>query len=198
MVYGEWPGQDADLQKAVSIVFVGIIDEVVIQPYVAGQKTLANGTIEYIWAISSVEIPLQMDVWSASIPDRSDLSFRMRQALYRGRDYTKVSPVGSLQNADPYVNDLLLPGAFGLDGCNICYDFDPPVITDSPDAAQRNEYRATFKGSAQFTLIERAVSPALAGIKFKMRISNFGSPPTMSGTYDIAATAAKVYSKDVP
>jgi hypothetical protein len=63
-------------------------------------------------------------------------------------------------NADPARNGVLLRLGNEWDGF-VDFLFDAPARNDTPDAAQRCEYRATYRGSAWMDLVRRAESPRI-------------------------------------
>jgi hypothetical protein len=64
--------------------------------------------------------------------------------------------------------------------------FDAPRRSDSPNAQRETEWRATYEGTADFTLSVKAQSSRMARIVFTQRISDSGASdaPPFANTID--------------
>ena len=58
----------------------------------------------------------------------------------------------------------------------VSYWFDEPSLTDAPDAVQRCEYRATYRGWAAMQLTLDAESPRLARAALRQRLDGADEP----------------------
>jgi hypothetical protein len=111
--------------------------------------------------------PLQIDVWAKSDVARDDLLARLEPALNASR--ARSMPSLGLPNADPVEQGLALLLADGWSGF-VGYWFDEAAITDAPDAVQRSEYRATYRGWAAMQLTIDAESARLARARLRPRL----------------------------
>jgi hypothetical protein len=78
-------------------------------------------------------------------------------------------PSLGLVNADPVEQGLALLLDDGWSGF-ASYWFDEPAITETPDAVQRSEYRATYRGWAAMELTIDAESACLARARLEVRL----------------------------
>jgi hypothetical protein len=114
----------------------------------------------FLWRIRACELPLQLDCWAASEAGRDDLMARLDAVL--NADATP----GLLDGGAPARNGLLLELASGHEGVVADVVFDNPDLEDASEEAKRQEWRATYRGLADFNLTVRAQSARLARLKF--------------------------------
>jgi hypothetical protein len=86
-------------------------------------------------------------------------------------------PSLALVNADPVEHGLALLLADGWSGF-VSYWFDEPAITDNPDAVQRSEYRATYRGWAAMQLTIDAESAHLARAQLRVLLDGIDESTT--------------------
>jgi len=118
----------------------------------------------FIWRIRACELPLQLDVWAQYEAQRDDLMARLDAVL--NADATP----DLLDGGDPARNGLLLQLADGHDGVVADVLFDSPDLEDADAEAKRQEWRATYRGLAEFGLFIKAQSPRLARVKFQSTV----------------------------
>jgi hypothetical protein len=111
--------------------------------------------------------PLQLDVWAHTDTERDDLLARLEPALNASK--AKSMPSLALVGTDPVEQGIALLLSDGWEGF-VSYWFDEPQLTDTPDAVQRSEYRATYHGSAAMQLTIDAESPRLARLRLQQRL----------------------------
>lgn len=112
-------------------------------PWVTTATTGHAGTTIYLRAMA--EIPLQLDVWTQAQAVRDGLAAAVGDFLNRAAATTVATPALQEFLAGP---DLVL-NITNLYGFPCNYDFDAlPEYIDSPLAAERSEWRATWAGKA--------------------------------------------------
>lgn len=121
----------------------------------------------YTWRMRACTQPLQLDVWAHSDVARDDLLSRLEPVLNASRARS-LAPLRVAQ-ADPVEHGLALLLSDGWEGF-VSYWFDEPALTDTPDAVQRSEYRATYRGAAAMQLTLDAESPRLARMALRQRL----------------------------
>lgn len=180
-VVAEWPSPDVPLDgDAVTIVLSGPAEEEILDPYVVKTDTVSATTSDYTWAVAGLIIPIQLDAWSLSASGRSNLAAKVRRALKSGSQISLGDVWG-----DPLAHDVELPLAGDWSDQTASFVAEPPDMSDTPDDAQRNEYRARFDVEATATLTIVAQSPRMATIKFRERMAK--TLPS-SGNFDTTTT----------
>jgi hypothetical protein len=169
-VRDRWPEANVRLPaKTVTVLRAGsrrdeVLDSVAIKSApVAG----ASGRALFTWRMRACTQPLQLDVWAHSDVARDDLLARLEPVLNASK--ARSMPALKLSGADPVEHGLALLLADGWEGF-ASYWFDEPSLTDTPDAVQRSEYRATYRGSAAMQLTLDVESPRLARVALRQRL----------------------------
>ncbi len=160
-VEARWPDPEKPLPpKAVTVLLAGVYSDDYLQPELAVERPVdERGPLPiYRWRVLERTQPLQLDVWATYDVVRDDLKKRLDDALNMGN--LPYEPVGP---------GLVLDLGDGWDG-KADFIFDAGAITDSPNAVQVSEYRATFSGEARIVLTIDAPSPKQARINLRMRM----------------------------
>ncbi len=164
-VFARWPEPNVKLPpKAVSVLLAGPRVDEELDPVVVGRRDLSPTHAEYTWRMRLCKQPMQLDVWAKSDLARDDLVARLDRVL----NASERDSIGAVR-ADPARNGVLLRVADGWDGF-ADFLFDAPGAFDTPDAAQRCEYRATYRGHAWMDLTMRAESPRLVAATLRQRL----------------------------
>jgi len=169
VVWDRWPEANVRLPpKAISVLRAGARrDEPLDLVPIAKVASTTAGRAMYRWRARACQQPLQLDVWAHSDVARGDLLARLEPALNASK--ARSMPSLGLAHADPVEQGLALLLDDGWSGF-ASYWFDEPAITDAPDAVQRSEYRATYRGWAAMQLTIDAESPRLARASLQLRL----------------------------
>jgi hypothetical protein len=163
-VWERWPEPNVKLPaKAVSVLLAGPRQDELLDPVPLGRRDLSSTRAEYTWRIRACKQPMQLDAWAKSDHARDDLVARLEPLLNASeRDSLGTGP------SSPR-NGVVLRLGHGWDGF-ADFLFDAPERMDTPDAVQRCEYRATYRGHAWMDLIVRAESPRLVAATLRARL----------------------------
>lgn len=173
-VFDRWPEANVQLPpRGVSVVKVGRRRRLdVMQALAIVTRTNETATIAQVGLyLGSFEQPIQIDVWETSDDGRDDLIAQLDDAFTQGVEQTLLppgqDPIAAGVTGDPVRDGILVPlvAADGYAG-NVDCLFDEPDIDDDDKGVQRDEYRATYRGSATGTfyrvrLVPRLVAPTL-------------------------------------
>jgi len=140
----------------------------------------------YTWRLRSCELPLQLDVWATSSAELDDLLARLEPELFVD------ATADELDGGGPVREGLLVDLADGWEGGVADAVFEAPQRIDSEDAVQRAEFRATYRGRADFVVTVKAQSARMAKLVFKNTVYD----QTKTGAVPKTATVA--YSPDDP
>lgn len=142
----------------------------------------------YVWLVAACRQPVQLDVWAAYPVWRDDIQARLEPLL--NQDTVSVRP-------DPVRNGLLIALGDGWAG-TADFQFSKPTDPRTPEAAQRSEYRLTYRGTAEFNLTIAAQSSRLAVVGLMARLARTLPAPLSTsqslGTAAAATTAADATS----
>ncbi len=105
----------------------------------------------YLWRIADVEQPIQLDVWATDDVGREDVMARLVDVLHGA----------SGTSDDPACEYLTLTLSGEWEGVTAEVSFAAPSVIDDADSHQRNEYRATYRGTLALSRIVRAQSPRM-------------------------------------
>ena len=169
-IWDRWPEANVRLPpRAISVLRAGARRDEALDPEPIASRAVEGATVRAIftWRMRACTQPLQLDAWAHSDIARDDLLARLEPALNASK--TRSMPSLGLTNADPVEQGLTLLLADGWSGF-VTYWFDAPVITDAPDAVQRSEYRATYRGWAAMQLTIDAESARLAPARLRFRL----------------------------
>ncbi len=169
-VRDRWPEANVRLPaKTVTVLRAGSRRDEALDPVVLKSAPVAgaSGRVLFTWRMRACTQPLQLDVWAHSDVARDDLLARLEPVLNASK--ARSMPALKLSGADPVEHGLALLLADGWEGF-ASYWFDEPSLTDTPDAVQRSEYRATYRGSAAMQLTLDAESPRLARVALQQRL----------------------------
>jgi len=177
-VWDRWPEANVRLPaKAISVLRAGTRRDEALDPTPIAQRDIegAPGRAVFTWRMRACTQPLQLDVWAHSDVARDDLLARLEPALNASK--ARSMPSLALVNADPVEHGLALLLADGWSGF-VSYWFDEPSITDNPDAVQRSEYRATYRGWAAMQLTIDAASTHLARAQLRVLLDGIDESTT--------------------
>ncbi len=167
-VSDRWPEANLRLPaKAITVLRAGARRDEALDPEPIARRDVegAPGHAVFTWRMRACTQPLQLDVWAHSDVARDDLLARLEPALNASK--ARSMPTLGIVGADPVEEGLALLLADGWSGF-ASYWFDEPAITDAPDAVQRSEYRATYRGWAAMQLTIDATSARLARAQFRL------------------------------
>lgn len=154
-VMPEWP-IDRRLPGggAISILTAGDPDAYYHPPrvYTSTPTNDTDGTVTYAYGYVN-ELPLQLDCWATTKPMRDSLQAAVRRALSQ-------PPSVSLANGDTWPalsrRGNLSLAVSALYGAIFTFRFMAvPTIAESSGAAEKNEWRSSFRGSADGPLLEQ-------------------------------------------
>lgn len=134
-----WPANERLPDKAISIVQAGARRDLPIDNRILKFEDIDADHVETTYQLAYCELPLQIDVWTRKDVYRDDLVARLDVAL---NDYFGQEPA----------NGLALRLKDGWEDSYADFWFESCGDTDTPDAAMRSEYRATYRGNATFML----------------------------------------------
>ena len=177
-LWDRWPEANVRLPaKAVSVLRAGARRDEALDPEPIARRDVdgAPGRAIFTWRMRACTQPLQLDVWAHSDVARDDLLSRLEPALNASK--ARSLPSLALANADPVEHGLTLLLADGWSGF-AAYWFDEPAITDTPDAVQRSEYRATYRGTAMMQLTIDAESARLARARLRVLLDGLEQSTT--------------------
>jgi hypothetical protein len=143
----------------------------------------------YTFARSACIQPIQLDVWAIYDYDRDDIVARLDDALS-----ANLVTTAGVANDDPVRDGVLLPLSDGFGGyCD--FTFDGPLKDDSPDAASRAEFRATYTGTAAAHLTKQITLPTLTTFKLRLVLRElFGDAEVGSDTYTLLTSGGISHS----
>jgi len=160
MVYREWPPKNATAEYTISVLTAGDGEyeyhppEVIsvtpdVSPAVTGAVTYSYGRCE--------DLPLQLELWATAPFKRDQLMRDVRRLLNQPASATLGTGVVDL----PHEPGLVLPIA-GLAGQPADFEFTPTLgLPENSDATETNEWRASWRGSARFSLVEQQANVVL-------------------------------------
>ena len=190
-----WTEPDTKLPaKCVTIIPAGPREDQILEPIVVSQSTTL-GVTTYVYRIGCSTLPLQLDVWATYAPTRDEVLSLLDAHLNVGEAIT----LGQL-GRDVVRRGLLLPLGDGWSGyADIC--FDTPSYFDTPDSAQVQEFRATYRGEAVIDLTVQATAAKIAQIILRQTLheSALGTAQPQTGT-DVATVTAdgETYTHTTP
>lgn len=170
-VESRWPDPQKQLPpRAITVTRIGARRDVAV--YGEDAECLGKGadidatTALYEWSVRACAQTMQIDIWAVDDFARDDLKARLDVVLNGGS-----TPTGTA-NVNPVGGSLLvdLPAEDGWDGARADIIFGDSEDTDSPETTATNEYRATVKGEAWFTLSIQAQSPKLLRVLIAERL----------------------------
>lgn len=165
----KWPDPSKSLpQKAVTIIPAGKRSLVYMEyPQLVSSVDLTPPNKQWRWRVAECEQPIQMDVWAQFSDDRDDIVARLDKYINVGFSQLSTATVST-----PTVDqNIVLELEDDWLGSVAYYTFDEVDYRDTPDQVQRQEYRATYKGMGFFNLSQNAISPEIAKINIKLKIS---------------------------
>jgi hypothetical protein len=110
----------------------------------------------YLWRVAELDLPLQLDVWATNDTGRDDVMARLAGILHAGAG----ASTGDIDD-DPVAQALTLTVGDGWTGAQAEVAFGAPSVTDTGESKQRDEYRATYRGTLTVARLVRAQSPRL-------------------------------------
>lgn len=165
----KWPDPSKKLpQKAVTIIPAGKRNLVYMEyPQLVSSVDLTPPNKQWRWRVAECEQPIQMDVWAQFSDDRDDIVARLDKYINVG-----FSELSTATISTPTVDqNIVLELEDDWFGSVAYFTFDEVDYRDTPDQVQRQEYRATYKGMGFFNLSQDAISPQIASINIKLKIS---------------------------
>lgn len=161
-VYQDWPTKNQKAGHTIAVLLAGEPDNhyhpptvIVVAPDAGPAIT---GTITY--SIGRCEdLPLQLDCWANNEFERDKLARDLRAVLNQPASVTLGT--GNGRDVLPSQAALVLALA-GLFGQPAEYEFTPvQSLPENSDAAEKNEWRASWRGTARFSLIAQKASVPL-------------------------------------
>lgn len=160
-----WPEPGVNLPpRAVSVIQAGTRRETLTQATIEKRTDLPDNQGEYVWAVSAITQPIQLDIWATYDAVRDQLEDDLDTILRRGPQYTLgigTEPIrdgGVLLQLDPvsgregFVDFTLLDG--------------PRPINDG-NQRQAAEYRSLISAELDVMLTVKATNPKLARVLVK-------------------------------
>jgi hypothetical protein len=138
----------------------------------------------YLWRVAEIDQPLQLDVWATTDVGRDDVIARLSDILHAGPGASAGDP-----SDNPVAPALELVLADGWSSAHAEVAFGAPSVIDTGEAKQRDEYRATYRGSLTVARIVRAQSPRLTRAQL---VALVGTAAPGSGSHTSTATVARV------
>lgn len=171
----KWPDADKELpNKGITILPAGPRKiEWLQEPELVSEEDLSPNTMKkYNWRIAECTQDYQLDIWTHYSDDRDDLVARLDRCLNVGDSALSTASL-STPSVDPGV---ALEMQNGWEMSNAYFLFDTIDYKDSPEQVMRNEFRATYKGSGMFNLIESSINPKLAKINIGIKLGYLPIP----------------------
>lgn len=181
-VWERWPEANVRLPpRAITVLRAGPRHDELIDPEPIKRVDIPNarGRAVFTWRMRACTQPIQLDVWATSDCARDDLLARLEPVLNASK--VRSMPTLGIVGGDPVEHGLALLLADGWEGF-ASYLFDSPADTNTPDAVQRSEYRATYRGSAAMQLTIDAESPRLARVVLHAKLNGLDEPPKPTRT----------------
>jgi hypothetical protein len=120
----------------------------------------------YTWRIRGCEQPVQLDVWAIYQDSREDIVARLEPLLN-----ADPSRSAGFTTDDGPRNGTIIALGDGFSGY-ADFLFDKPLRTNTSDGQQRDEYRATYAGTAEFWLTVRAQHPRTARMRLTATVDS--------------------------
>jgi hypothetical protein len=178
-VWQRWPEANVRLPaRAITVLRAGSRrDEALDVVPIARQDIEGQpGRSIFTWRLRACTQPLQLDIWARTDVERDDILARLEPALNASRARS-LAALNFPRPDEPVDQGLTLLLADEWSGF-AHYWFDQPAITDTPDAVQRSEYRATYRGWAAMQLTIDAPSARLARARLRLRLDGQDEPRT--------------------
>lgn len=174
VVNARWPQPDVELpRKAVTVLKVGVPTREDVSCLSVGKRTNVDATHDRTaFQFGGLTQALQLDVWATNDFDRDDIIAQLDEALCAGIGKTLGLP------GDPVRDGVLVPflAADGFDG-NVDCCFEAAEIDDDPTSKQRKEFRALYRGEAQFALSSTVTTPRMKSLTLKQTVhTKTGNP----------------------
>lgn len=190
-VMGHWPSGQTLPAKCVSIVPAGAVQYLWATPRVVRSTIIDADTKSYVWRMRVVDQPIQIDVWVSGAQAypimRDELLQLVDVALHQGLGNANSLNQGE-GYADPFRDGVLLnlDPTLGHTGTVDVVLLSGPAENDTPDAAQRKEWRATIRAELRTDLEFTATQKRLKQTILQMKIGEgaLGTAPNMNYTFD--------------
>lgn len=173
-----WPGPSVALPEYAIAVLVAGPPETELHPPVKYKVTptaspMGNVQYSYGW----IEVPMQLDAWARYAAKRDQLAIDVRKKLNRPAAATLgVTPVRLHYQIAP---ELVLPVADLLDTpCNYAFEAAPNPI-ENGDAAQTNEWRATWTGNARMAIVHEETVPLIKKLELQIQANAYPHTKTI-------------------
>lgn len=160
-----------------AVVFAPIIDV----PTLAAAANAIKGALNrhyvtrlYTWRVADCRQPLQLEIWTTYDAVRDDIMARLVPALNVDARAASTKEAGQR-------NGVLLDLGDGWTG-TVDFDFEHPRVDDTPGSAVAGEFRATYRGFADFELEVKAQSARMARLLYKQHLSEKLPAPAEAGT----------------
>jgi len=173
-VHARWPGKDFP-GKAITLITAGSRRDQPLDPRILSKSNRGDNQTRAIWQIAECTQPFQLDLWATSHIERDDLIARLDEILRAG-----FAPLTDVVFKDPVANGFFVKLADGWEEAETTakFSFTSPDIDDSADAFARNQFRATYRGTAWMKLTIIATSPRQRAINLTALLDGSDQPRT--------------------
>ena len=175
VVEPRWPSPDKRKNpKVVTVVMAGPRRDTPIDLRQLSTTNVGATNVRTVWQVAACTQPFQLDVWAESDVELDDIIARLDEVLHTGE-----SSLASLVGAMPVGHGNLIAVGDGWDdfGTIADFSFEEPDTDDSGDTADRNIYRATYRGDAHFMLTVSTLTARQLVIKFLATLNESNEDP---------------------
>jgi hypothetical protein len=176
VVEPRWPSPDKRKNpRVVTVVMAGPRRDTPIDLRQLSATNVGATQKRTVWQVAACSQPFQLDVWAESDVELDDIVARLDEALHSGE-----SSLASVFNPMLVGHGNLIAVGDGWDdfGTVADFNFEEPDTDDAGDTADRNIYRATYRGDAHFMLTVSTLTARQLVIKFLAQLSESDPDPT--------------------
>jgi hypothetical protein len=167
-VLSEWPNEQQLPEFCVSILVTGEADDWGHAPRVVSTSPGPPSVVTYQYGYADA-VQLELDCWAMNKPDRDQLQLAVRRALNQPPQTTLPGASdGKPRFKRRAYLTLQVPGLFGAP---FTYRFHQvPTIDESSLAAEKNEWRSHFRGTAEGPLWAQEQMPTIKQIGLTLNV----------------------------
>lgn len=183
VITDRWPDIKQLPPRAVSVLLSGEMETDRCDQFSVNSRIVVGNTVKLTYTVQQFQCrqPMQLDLWATSLPSLDDLIFRHDDMLNVG-----TSSLPGAFNEDPFGEGAcLLLGSQEAGGTQqlqwnsvVMFWFESFVVQNTPDARQRQEYRASARGQAHFVYTSDRVMNQLLSPTLKLKTSELSGAPT--------------------